>query len=203
MTFLWQPFDKDDTRKESKDRGVMNPYMAIVRSLGKTVVQPGGRINEEAKADDGVFVPSGQYGGMTAAANRGQVGFAPGALVTKPIEVTGKTILYGASLRCDGDTPAVTVKTGGYLVIRGCHITKGDNEQGGVSTYILIEDGGFAMVDGCMFHGQQSDTGSLVRNDNPAVAPGPGRVAVVGCVNATDVVTSPFVNISFTQYVPA
>jgi len=203
VSLLRAVWDRSETREEVRNKTSMEVYLGAIRRLGRSVVMPGSQIKQDEKIDAGAFVLMGEYGGMKASADRSFVVFSPGSTVTKQVEVTGKLVLNGANLKCEGDSPAVVVKSGGYLIARGCHISKDDNEQSALSTYILIEDGGFAMIEGCMFHGVQSGVGSLVRNDNAAVPPGPGRVAVAGCVNASDVTTTPFVNMSYAQYVPS
>lgn len=172
----------------------------LVRRLGEEVINPGADVTPTKKDHVGVYVPSANYGGFVAGEARAFIHTAPGATFTKQVQVTGSVILSGAFLDCEGNSPAILIKNGGRAVVQNCHITKSNSKQtGAADSYIHVETGGYASVNGCIFHGLQSDVGAIVHN---ADAVNPGRVAVAGCVNLTDIVTTPYVNITYTQDVP-
>ena len=174
-------------------------YLHVIRNLGSTVIDPGSGIDFDELDRQGVFAPSGNYGGFELSGSRQILTAAPGAVLAKQVIVYGSLILNNAYLECEGALPAITVKSGGRLIVSHCHISKESNKQAATDSFILVETGGYASVNNCMFHGNQSDTGNLVRNLD---AVNTGRVAVVGCANLTDVVTAPYFQVGYSQDVP-
>jgi len=163
------------------------------------VVDPGSGVSFNQKDREGIFVPSGDYGGFDVTGSRQILTGSPGTSFKKAITVYGSLILSNAFLECEGNVPAIIVKSGGRLLLSGCHISKADKKQGATDCYISVETGGFASINNCMFHGTQTDTGNLVRNND---ALNPNRAAVVGCVNLSDVVTVPYFQVAYAQDVP-
>ena len=181
------------SRLQIDDKLSVNHQLETINKIATDIVRPGEEMKQTGKLDNGTLMLAGEHGGFEVKGDRSVVHAAPGSTVKKQVVVTGKTMLSGATLSCDGNTPAVLVKDGGRLVMSDCHITKDDNRQAlATDTYISIATGGYATLRGCIFYGSQTDTGALVHNDDPL---NPNRVAVVGCMNLTDVVTTPFVNV--------
>ena len=193
------PLTKLDRTASVNSKNLESAYEAV-RRLGEEVGNPGQAVVITKKDHTGLYLPYANYGGFASDETRSFISCAPGATFGKQIQITGNAIIHGAFLDCENNIPAVVVKAGGRVILQNCHITKKDGSQSAATdSYVAIETGGYASVNGCFFHGLQSDTGSIVYN---ADAGNPGRVAVVGCVNLTDIVTTPYINITFTQDVP-
>lgn len=170
----------------------------LVRRLGEEVSNPAQAIVMDKKDHVGLYVPSAEYGGFASAQTRSIISCAPGASFSKQIEITGNAIIFGAFLDCEGNTPAILIKESGRAIIQGCHLTKKNAQQtAATDSYISVETGGYVSVNGCFFHGLQTDTGTIVHNAGAGA-----NAAVVGCVNLTDIVTTPYVNVTYTQDVP-
>ena len=186
---------------EGLDDSNSEAYLRIIRALGTQVINPGDGIDFKQLDREGIFIPVGEYGGFTASGSRQSAVCAPGAIFDKQIVVSGSAIISGAILNCERNIPAIVVSSSGRLILSGSHISKSDDLQaaGSTNAYILVEAGGFASINGCVFHGDQSDNGSLVYH---ADAVNTGRVAVVGSMNLTDVITTTYVNVGYTQDVP-
>lgn len=182
------------------DNLTQNHTLDSVNRVGYDVIQAGSIIKENKKLDNGVYLLAGDHGGFQVEGSRSAVVAAPGSVVKKQITITGQGIITGVSVVCDGNKPAVVVKSGGRLILKDCHITKVDNLQKVASdSYVLVESGGYATINGCMFHGSQSNIGALVYNDD---AINPSRVAVVGAVNLTDVLATAYTNVGYAQDIP-
>ena len=193
------PWMNESKRERANERNAEESF-DLVRRLGEEIINPGEGVDIAKKDHVGVYVPSADYGGFVTDETRAFITSAPGTSFTKQIQVKGNVIISGAFLDCENNTPAVLIKSGGRAIIQNCHVTKQDAKQtGATDSYISVETGGYVSVNGCFFHGSQSDTGSIVYN---ADAGNPGRAAVAGCVNLTDIVTTPYINVTYTQDVP-
>ena len=190
------------TTPEQLNYSADESYLRIVRSLGTQVVDPGDGFGFSQEDGEGIFVPFDEYGGFSAAGTRQVVTCAPGTVFSKQIVVSGTLVLSNAILNCKGNTPAVVVQDAGRLILSNCYITKSDNEQTAIDhNYITVETGGYASVNGCVFTGNQSAIGNLVRNED---AVNTGRVAVVGSANLTDIVVAAqaYFNVGYAQSIP-
>jgi hypothetical protein len=199
MTKTRELFETERSMRESLNSNTGESYQSAIRGLGSQVIDPESAVTFERKDFGGIYVPSGIYGGFNCPAGRHVITCAPGARFQRPVEVLGTLVLIGAYLDCLDNQAAITVLDGGRLILQSCQITKGDNQQKVAGdTYIAINTGGYASINGCVFHGAQTNTGVLVYNND---AVNPGRAAVVGAMNLTDIV-SPYTNVSYSQDVP-
>lgn len=199
MTKTRELFNAERSQRDSLNSNVNESYQSAIRSLGLQVIDPGSAITFERKDFGGIYVPSGDYGGFRCPPGRHRVVCAPGARLQRPIEVEGILMLSGAYLDCLNNNAAITVLPTGRLIMDQCQITKGDSLQVlATDTYVSIQTGGYASVNSCMFHGEQSNKGVLVYN---ADAGNPGRVAVAGSMNLTDI-AAPYTNVTYMQDVP-
>ena len=174
-------------------------YNHIVRNLGQTMVSPLSPVTFPRKDLGGVFVASGKYGGFECEEGRQMVIASPGAVFSGQVVVKGTLILSSCIFNMLENNTVITIEPSGRLILNQCHIIKADNKHSAASTFISIKTGGFASVSNCFFHGLQSDLGSIVNNEDPL---NPGRAAVLGCVNLTDIVTTPYINVAYIQDVP-
>ncbi len=186
------PYDSDASEIDAN--ATVNHQTEILNGMATIVVMPEQGLNQTSKLDFGALLLAGNHGGFEAKGSRTSVSASPGAVIRKQIIVSGTAIISNATLICSGNTPAVTIRSGGRLVLKNCHISKGDNlHSSATDAYILMETGSYASVVSSVFYGTQSNTGSLVYNQD---AVNTGRGSVIGCVNLTDVAATPFVNIA-------
>lgn len=199
MTKTRQLFDAKRTTRQSLNSNVDESYKSAIRALGLQVIEPESAVNFERKDFGGIYVPGGEYGGFKSPGGRHTVVCAPGVKFKKPIQVEGVLILANAFLDCENNSPAITVLATGRLILQQCQITKGDNlQKAAADTYVQVMAGGYASINSCIFHGTQTNTGALVYN---ADALNPGRVAVSGAMNLTDI-AAPYTNVTYSQDVP-
>lgn len=199
MTKTRELFNTERGRVESLNSNVSESYYSAIRSLGLQVIDPESAVTFSRKDFGGVYVPSGTYGGFKCPTGRHTLVCAPGVRFQRPIEVEGTLILTGAFLDCLDNQAAISVLGTGRLILQQCQITKSNNKQSAATdSYVSISTGGYASINGCIFHGTQTNKGVLVYN---ADAGNPGRVAVVGAMNLTDIAT-PYTNVTYTQDVP-
>tara|TARA_R110000751_G_scaffold233571_1_gene334495 strand:- start:734 stop:1333 length:600 start_codon:yes stop_codon:yes gene_type:complete len=199
MTNTRELFEADRSSRQSLNSNVGESYQSTIRALGAQIISPDSAVTFERIDFGGIYVPSGTYGGFTCPAGRNIISCAPGARFQMPVEILGTLVLVGAYLDCQENKAAITVAPGGRLILQSCQITKGNNLQKiAADTYIKVEVGGYASINGCIFHGTQTNTGALVYNMD---ALNPNRVAVVGAMNLTDI-AAPYVSVSYSQDVP-
>lgn len=182
---------------EIDENATLNHKTDIINKLGTEIIMPGQVYDQKQKLDYGGMLMSGNQGAFSLSGSRTTVKGAPGVVISKQITVPGTAILSGASLICEGNTPAILVKATGRLVLNDCHIVKGDNLQSAVTdAYIVVEDGGYLVVQSSIFYGSQSNTGHLVYNYGNTL-----NAAVIGCIDLSDIV-SPFHHVHHLYVVP-
>jgi hypothetical protein len=152
-----------------------------IRDANGPVVRPGGVFLEGSERNNGATIGSGQHGKMTLKKPATTVRSTPDAVVKDELVSESSSVVYGVRYECKGDSPAVTVKSGGRLVLVGCHFTKEANIQTAASSYILVESGGRLSVTGCYFHNPQS-SGFTINN-----AGVPANVVATGNILETTV----------------
>jgi|TARA_R100001163_G_scaffold65349_1_gene62220 hypothetical protein len=185
--------DSDASVEEIDENATANQKTEILNALATEVVMPGQLYRQSSKLDFGGLLMAGSQGGFEVKGTRTTVNGMPGSVVRKQIVVNGTAVLSNMTLVCDGNTPAVVVRDGGRVALKNCHIVKGDNKHSAATdAYILMETGSYASVVSCVFYGTQSNTGSLVYNQD---AVNTNRGSVIGCINLTDIAAAPFVNI--------
>tara|TARA_R110002020_G_scaffold30836_4_gene96842 strand:+ start:4845 stop:5459 length:615 start_codon:yes stop_codon:yes gene_type:complete len=184
----------DASLAEIDENATVNQKTDIINALATDIVMPNQALEQLPKLDYGGLLLAGSHGGFEAKGSRTTVNGSPGSVVRKQIVVTGNVVLSNMTLVCEGNTPAVVVRNNARLALNNCHIVKSDNQQAvATDTYLLMETGSYAAFIGCVFYGNQSNTGALVYNQDAGAT---NRGSVVGCVNLTDVAAAPFVNIS-------
>ena len=166
---------------EIDENATLNHKTDIINKLGTEIIMPGQVYDQKQKLDYGGMLMSGNQGAFALSGSRTTVKGAPGVVISKQITVPGTAILSGASLICEGNTPAILVKAAGRLVLNDCHIVKGDNLQS-VATDAYI--------------GSQSNTGHLVYNYGNT-----HNAAVIGCIDLSDI-ASPFHHVHHQYVVP-
>ena len=186
--------DPNATAEEISSNATENQKTNIINALATETVMPGQSFLQASSLDFGGLLLSGKQGGFEVKGTRTTVNGMPGAVVRKQIVVDGTAVIANMTIVCDGNNPAVVVRDGGRVALKNCHIVKGDNKQSAATdAYVLMETGSYASVVSCVFYGTQSNTGSLVYNQD---AVNTNRGSVIGCINLTDVAAAPFVNIA-------
>lgn len=151
----------------------------IVRDGFGPMVRPGGALKEIKEQNNGINLTSGDHQALRMSKPGTTVTSAPDAVVRKQMTGESSSVVYGVTYRCDGDTPAVSVPSGGSMVLKGCHFFKEPNTQEAGSSYIVVASGGHVSCVGCYFHGAQS-AGEVI-----TAAGAIGSSTAVGCFNAT------------------
>ena len=152
------------------------------RFLGEFTFLRGDQVVELQGTDFGGILGAGKRPGFAVASSRAVIGGAPGTICTEQVVVTGTVILRDMTFHCNGNIPAVVIKSNGRCVLSNCHFFKADT-QTSIDHYISVENGGLLNVVGCMFHGVQT-VGFVVSNPAPAPIT---NADVTGCVNLTGV----------------
>tara|TARA_R100000808_G_C2150387_1_gene159116 strand:- start:2604 stop:3218 length:615 start_codon:yes stop_codon:yes gene_type:complete len=184
----------DASLSEIDENATTNQKTDIINALAVDLVMPNQVLEQRQTLDYGALLLAGSHGGFQAKGSRTTINGSPSSVVRKQIVVTGNVALSNLTLVCDGNNPAVVVRNNARLALNNCHIVKADGKQAAATdTYLLMETGSYAAFIGCVFYGNQSNTGALVYNQD---AGSTNRGSVVGCVNLTDVVATPFVNIA-------
>ncbi len=193
-TIVATQVESDASLAEIDENATVNQKTDIINALATDLVMPNQVLQQRRTLDYGGLLLSGSHGGFEAKGSRTTIKGSPGSVVRKQIVVTGNVTLSNLTLVCDGNNPAIVVRNNARLALNNCHIVKADNKQlAATDTYLLMETGSYAAFIGCVFYGNQSNTGALVYNQDAGAT---NRGSVVGCVNLTDVVAAPFVNIS-------
>ena len=136
---------------------------------------------EQQKERNGIALGEGTHRGFELEKQLTTLVAAPGSVIETNVRITGTVIISGAILICDGNTPAITVADGATCIIKDSHISKEAGVQSAATdSYIFVEDGGNAVVMGCVFHGAQT-SGYVVYNQSVHH----NHVDVTGCANLT------------------
>lgn len=151
----------------------------VVRDGFGPMVRPGGALKETKEQNNGINLTSGDHVKLRMSKPGTTVTSAPDAVVRKQMTGESSSVVYGVTYRCDGDTPAVSVPSGGSVVLKGCHFFKEPGAQKAGSSYITVASGGHVSCVGCYFHGKQS-AGDVILAVGAV-----GSSAAVGCFNAT------------------
>ena len=155
--------------------------LTLSELAGQQRVRQKTAVIEQQKDRNGIALGEGSHRGFDLEKQMTTVVGAPGSVIESAVTVTGAVVINGAMLVCDGNTPAVTVESGGYCILNSCHISKTAGTQGASDRYIHVKAGGRVAVVGCVFHDTQG-AGYIVDNDD---AGNPGRAMVTGCANLT------------------
>lgn len=162
---------------------------------GQQRVRRGTAIIEQQEVDNGIALGTGDHNGFEAKKNRTTLQGTPGAEIKTAITVTNSIIIKDATLKCDGNTPAVTVEAAGRAILMNCHVIKDENTQTATDRYIHVKTGGELVVTGCIFQNTQA-AGFVVDHDD---AVNTNKVMVTGCLNRT---TRTHQNVGTIQEVP-
>jgi hypothetical protein len=194
-----QIFNRDESRVGSVNRRTDQSTVNVVRRLGQSVLNPNSQVQMPQANHSGLYVPFSENNGFTLSESKSVIECAPGTTFNRKITIKGTVILSNCFIDCFENVEGIVVQDGGRLILRSCHISKGDNKQTAASdAFIRVNSGGYLSVSDCVFHGNQNNTGKIVINDDAANT---GRVAVLGSMNLTDI-ASPYLNVGYTQDVP-
>ena len=111
---------------------------AFKELLGQQRVKRGTPVIEQQVDENGIRLGEGRRPGFALEKTETTVVGAAGSIIESAITVTGTCIVSNAMLHCDANTPAVTVESGGYCILSGCHITKKAGIQGATDRYVHV-----------------------------------------------------------------
>lgn len=189
--------NRDETRTERVNDTTHRALVQIVRALGEGVTTPGDRVEMPQKDHSGLYVSYSENGGFIQSETKSVITAAPGTTFNRQITIKGTVIMTNCFIDCFENEPGIIVEDTGRLILRGCHITKGDNKQtAATDAYIQVNNGGYLVVSDCVFHGEQSNIGHLVYNYGNV-----HNAAVMSSIDLSDI-AAPFHNVHHVYVVP-
>lgn len=155
--------------------GSVQSLIRVVNRLGKWLVLDGEGASEQDKADNALWLSSGDQGGAALSGARTRVVGASGATMTRPVTCASTGIWTTVDFAVQGGTVPLVLKAASKTVFNGCTFR---NLSSDGAVLVRCEDGAVARFVGCMFYGN----GLAQVVDNPGAI---GNIVLVGCLNLT------------------
>lgn len=149
-----------------------------VESLG--VVLPGSPMTEWMEKGNVFALSPGNHGGKILTKTDTEIHApAPGAVITRPLDITADAVIDGVTVApSSSEGILVTVRAAAKVVFRGCTFEQPGAET---SSHVNVEDGGKAVLIGCVFRGSATSASPVVAHPAGAAT----DVQVAFCCNKT------------------
>jgi hypothetical protein len=178
MAYESEPVTGENISRVFQD--VQTELENLKKLVARFVFLRGDQFIERTTEDFGAVIGEGRRPGFSLASSRSVTSGVPGTVVDTQVTIDGTAILRNMTFICQGNQPAIVVRSTAHCILDGCHVVKSDGTQSGATDqYIEVESGGQINIVSCMFHGSQS-SGFVVNNAGAGA-----NADVTGCVNLT------------------